>query len=100
MHTTFQDTYHFEITQRKRRKHVLLKKIRNVATQRTWTEVRGLKKPNDVLCQLTFPCYIMFCSFKDFNCRILVAKIFKLVSEHYNLDITHTQCRKLANIFI
>ena len=59
----------------------------------------GLKIPSDKCCQFTVFCYIMFQAVKDKTCRKSQIRIFHLVSEKHDLQMTEVQCRKLANIF-
>ena len=59
----------------------------------------GLKIPGDCACLWSFFCYIVFHDLADLTCRTSLCRVFLLISEFYEFNISQSQSRILCNIF-
>ena len=56
--------------------------------------------PGDNIAQWTIYCFVLFIQFSEDLCRKFVIAQFTDIAEKYCFDVTPSQCRVLANIFM
>ena len=56
--------------------------------------------PGDNIAQWTIYCFVLFIQFSEDLCRKFVIAHFTDIAEKYCFDVTPSQCRVLANIFM
>ena len=63
----------------------------------------NLRKPTDNVVQWTVYCFIIFSQNMERSCEIcrnFLVRIFTLIATKYEFDVSETQCRTLANMWL